>query len=63
MDYHQKISEKIVLLEFIVLVYSSQNVFNMFEPYLPMRGVQVRAYDIDTYNDYQRVQEITKTWE
>jgi len=45
------------------LVYSSQNVFNMFEPYLPMRGVKVRAYDIDTYNDYQRVQEITKSWE
>ena len=45
------------------LTYSSQNVFNMFEPFLPMRGIKVRAYDIDTYNDYQRVQEITKDWE
>jgi HAD superfamily phosphoserine phosphatase-like hydrolase len=46
----------------INLTYSSQNVFNMFEPFLPMRGIKVRAYDIDTYNDYQRVQEITKDW-
>lgn len=44
------------------LMYSSQNVFNMFEPHLPMRGIKVRAYDIDTYNDYQRVSEITKDW-
>ena len=44
------------------LFYSSQNVFNMFEPFLPMPGLKVRAYDIDTYNDYQRVQEITKYW-
>ena len=32
------------------LVYSSQNVF------------KVRAYDIDTYNDYLRVSELTKDW-
>jgi len=44
------------------LTYSSQNVFNMFEPFLPMAGVKVRAYDIDTYNDYLRVSEITKDW-
>ena len=44
------------------LTYSSQNVFNMFESFLPMRGIKVQAYDIDTYNDYQRVQEITKNW-
>ena len=44
------------------LTYSSQNVFNMFEPFLPMRGIKVQAYDIDTYNDYQRVQEISKEW-
>ena len=44
------------------LTYSSQNVFNMFEPYLPMKGVKVRAYDIDTYNDYIRVSELTKNW-
>lgn len=34
----------------------------MFEPHLPMRGIKVRAYDIDTYNDYLRVSELTKDW-
>lgn len=42
--------------------YSSGNVFNQLEPNLPMKGIQVRAYDIDTYNDYTRVIEITKNW-
>ena len=45
------------------LTYNSNNVFNMFEPLCPMRGIKVRAYDIDTYNDYIRVSEITKNWE
>lgn len=45
------------------LFYCSQNVYNMFEPYLPMKGIKVRAYDIDTYNDYIRVSEIIKNWE
>ena len=44
------------------LTYCSQNVFNMFEPFCPMKGIKVRAYDIDTYNDYIRVAEITKNW-
>ena len=44
------------------LTYNSQNVFNMFEPLLPMRGIKVRAYDIDTYDDYQRVSKIVKCW-
>lgn len=44
------------------LTYSSQNVFNMFEPHLPMKGIKIRAYDIDTYNDYLRVCEIVKDW-
>lgn len=44
------------------LTYSTQNVFNMFEPLCPMRGIKVRAFDIDTYNDYIRVAEITKDW-
>lgn len=42
--------------------YSSGNVFNQLEPYLPMKGIKVRAYDIDTYSDYTRVMEITKNW-
>lgn len=44
------------------LTYNSQNVFNMFEPLLPMRGIKVRAYDVDTYDDYIRVSKITKDW-
>lgn len=44
------------------LTYNSNNVFNMFEPLCPMRGIKVIAYDIDTYNDYIRVSEITKDW-
>lgn len=44
------------------LTYNSNNVFNMFEHLCPMRGIKVRAYDIDTYNDYIRVAEITKDW-
>lgn len=44
------------------LTYNSNNVFNMFEPLCPMRGIKVRAYDIDTYNDYIRVSEITRNW-
>lgn len=44
------------------LFYCSQNVYNMFEPYLPMKGIKIRAYDIDTYNDYVRVSEIIKDW-
>lgn len=44
------------------LSYNSNNVFNMFEPLCPMRGIKVRAYDIDTYNDYIRVSEMTKSW-
>lgn len=45
------------------LFYSSNNVYNMFEPHLPMRGIKVRAYDIDTYNDYTRVSNIIKDWQ
>lgn len=44
------------------LTYTSQNVFNMFEPLLPMKGIKVRAYDIDTYEDYERVSKIVKDW-
>lgn len=44
------------------LTYSSNNVFNIFERVLPMKGIKVRAYDIDTYNDYKRVSDIIKHW-
>jgi choline kinase len=44
------------------VLYSSEHVYNQIEPYLPMKGVKIRAYDIDTYDDYKRVMEITKNW-
>lgn len=42
--------------------YTSGNVYNMLEDRLPMRGLKIRAFDIDTYNDYQRALEATKGW-
>lgn len=36
------------------LQYNSGNVYNLLEPHLPMRGIKVRACDIDTFDDYQR---------
>ena len=44
------------------LIYSTQNVYNIFERCRPMRGIKVRAYDIDTYDDYTRVSKIIKDW-
>ena len=44
------------------LSYISGNVFNQLEPFLPMKGLKVRAYDIDTYQDYLNVSNIVKTW-
>ncbi len=44
------------------LRYSSGHVFNQLEPYLPMKGIKVRACDIDTYEDYQRALEFVKGW-
>ncbi len=44
------------------LRYTSGNVFNQLEEHLPMRGIKIRAYDIDTYEDYKRVTEFVKSW-
>ncbi|MBO5441079.1 MAG: NTP transferase domain-containing protein [Alphaproteobacteria bacterium] len=44
------------------LNYSSGNVYNQLEPHLPLRGIKVRAYDIDTYNDYVRVSKMINEW-
>lgn len=44
------------------LKYSSGHVFNQLEPYLPMKGIKIRACDIDTYDDYQRALEFIKRW-
>ena len=42
------------------LKYSSGHVFNQLEPSLPMKGIKIRACDIDTYEDYQRALEFIK---
>ena len=41
---------------------STENVYNQLECCLPMRGIKIRAYDIDTFADYQRVLQSTKDW-
>lgn len=42
--------------------YTSHNVYNQLEEYLPMRGIKIRACDIDTYKDYQRAIEFVRSW-
>lgn len=42
--------------------YTSGNVFNQIEPHLPIKGLKVRAYDIDTFDDYKRVSELINKW-
>jgi choline kinase len=42
--------------------YSSGNVFNQLEEYLPMKGLKIRACDIDTYEDYERAIKFVKGW-
>lgn len=44
------------------LLYTAENVFNQLEPHLPMRGIKVRACDIDTYDDYRRAIDFIKSW-
>ncbi|HOY32865.1 MAG TPA: NTP transferase domain-containing protein [Bacteroidales bacterium] len=44
------------------LQFTRGNVFEQLEPYLPMKGLRVRAYDIDTYDDYKRVELVIKEW-
>lgn len=43
--------------------YTTENVYNQLEPHLPMRGIKIRACDIDTYNDYQRALNWIKEWD
>jgi choline kinase len=42
--------------------FTSENVFNQLEEYLPMKGIKIRACDIDTYEDYQKAIDFIKTW-
>lgn len=42
--------------------FTTGNVFNQLEEHLPMKGIKIRACDIDTYEDYQRAIEFVKGW-
>ncbi len=42
--------------------FTQGNVFEQIEPHLPIKGLKIRAYDIDTYEDYKRVSEFVKSW-
>lgn len=44
------------------IFFNSQNVFNQIEPFLPIKGIKVRACDIDTPEDYIKCQELIKNW-
>ena len=42
--------------------YTSGNVFNQIEKYLPMKGLMIKAQDIDTYEDYLNAIKFVKSW-
>lgn len=42
--------------------FTPGNVFEQIEPHLPLPGMKIQAYDIDTYEDYKRVEEFVKNW-
>ena len=44
------------------LVYMNGNVFTQLECILPAKGLKIRAFDIDTYDDYKRVSGLVETW-
>lgn len=44
------------------IAYTNGNVYEQISPHLPIKGIKVRAYDIDTYDDYKRVISIIKKW-
>lgn len=45
------------------LKYTSGHVFNQLEPWLPIKGIKIRACDIDTYDDYERALKFIQSWE
>lgn len=42
--------------------FSSGNVFNQFESYLPLPMIKINARDIDTYDDYLRAKKFINSW-
>lgn len=44
------------------LIERGVDVFHILEPHLPLKGVKIRAQDIDTYDDYKRAEEFVRSW-
>lgn len=44
------------------LRFDAEHVYHQIEPYLPMKGVRIRACDIDTYDDYMNAQKRVAEW-
>lgn len=44
------------------LIERGVDVFHILEPHLPLKGVKIRAQDIDTYDDYKRAEEFVRGW-
>lgn len=44
------------------IVRQGCDVYHMIEPHLPLPGIQIRAQDIDTYDDYKRAEQFMKSW-
>ena len=42
--------------------YTSGNVYNQLENFLPMPGLKIRACDIDTFEDYERAMQFVHSW-
>ncbi len=42
--------------------YNANNVYNQLEEYLPMKGLKIRAQDIDTYDDYKNAIKFVRNW-
>lgn len=42
--------------------YTSGNVYNQLETFLPMQGLKIRACDIDTFEDYERAIQFVLGW-
>ena len=51
------------LLKKTKIKYTSTNVFNQIEEYLPLPMLKIKAQDIDTYDDYKRAIKFIEEWE
>jgi len=42
--------------------FDATHVYSIIEPHLPMKGVKIRAQDIDVYDDYKRAEKFIQSW-